>query len=75
MTECKTGLKECEVLLQFRIPKDKLDRFYEARTILNDLGIKFDSGGDSNGDECVIDWEFDWSLKGPIKVFFKRFKE
>jgi len=68
-------MKECEVLLQFRIPKDKLDNFYKARGILNDIGIKFDSGGCKDGNDLILDWEFDWSLKGPVKVFFRRFVE
>jgi hypothetical protein len=35
---------------------------------LNELGITFDSGMGAAG----RDWEWDWSLKGPISVTFRR---
>lgn len=41
--------------------------FFEAQKILNEVGITFDTGMGSSG----RDWEWDWSLKGPISVRFK----
>ena len=71
-------MKECEVLLKFKVSEDKMRYIYNAREELAKAGIDFDSGGCvSNVDGRKIgnlDWEFDWSLKGPIKVYFKRFK-
>ena len=67
--------KECEVGINFIVPKEKMDLLCDAREVLNTLGITFDMGGttDEKGN-LHYDWEFDWSLKGPVKVYFKRFK-
>ena len=74
MTETATKLKECEVALHFTIPKDKMNHIYNAIDELSKVGIRFDTGG-SCCDPVGYDWEFDWSLKGPVKVLFKRFVE
>ena len=69
-------LKECEATIKFTSPKEKIDLLYKAMEALGDLGVTFDTGGseDEEGNLCY-DWEFDWSLKGPAKVYFKRFKQ
>lgn len=69
-----TEIKECEVSLRFTVPKDKMKHIYEATKALAKVGISFDTGG-SITDPVDYDWEFDWSLKGPVKVLFKRFRE
>lgn len=68
--------KECEVTIKFTIPKEKVDLMYKATKALGNLGVTFDTGGseDEEGNICY-DWEFDWSLKGPVKVYHKRFKK
>jgi len=68
-------LKECEAVIKFKVSKDKVDLLYDAVKAMEKLGITFDTGGstDDEGNLCY-DWEFDWSLKGPIKVYFKKFK-
>lgn len=70
--------KECEVRIQIECPTDKLECVYNAREELSKIGVGFDSGGHTtmrNGRKVsLLDWELDWSLKGPIKVYFKRFK-
>jgi hypothetical protein len=38
-----------------------------AEQSLRDLGISFDTGSGFNG----RDWEWDWSLKGPISIAFR----
>jgi len=37
----------------------------------HEAGIHFDTGAGFG----FRDWEFDWSLEGPIKVYFKKFIE
>lgn len=41
--------------------------FYEAEGHLNECGITFDTGMGPDG----RDWEWDWSLHGPISVKFR----
>lgn len=69
-------LKECEAGIKFIIPKEKKELLFAAIKAMEELGVTFDTGGcvDEYGNLCY-DWEFDWSLKGPVKVYFKRFKE
>src|SRR5271165_2196504 len=40
--------------------------FYDAEKIFHEMGITFDTGMGCDG----RDWEWDWSLKGPISVRF-----
>ena len=40
----------------------------ETRTLLQEAGIDFDTGQGDHG----RDWEWDWSLSGPISVAFRR---
>ena len=70
----KIELKPCEVVIRFKIPKDKMEHIYNAINELGKVGISFDTGGTMT-DPVNYDWEFDWSLKGPVQVLFKRFKE
>lgn len=44
---------------------------WEISRQLGQLGVMFDTGSDG----CVLDWEWDWSLRGPIKVKFRNFVE
>ncbi|KKM83342.1 hypothetical protein LCGC14_1310350 [marine sediment metagenome] len=68
-------LQECEAVIKFTIPKEKVDLLYDVTEALRKLGVTFDTGGgiDDDGNLCY-DWEFDWSLKGPVKVCFKKMK-
>ena len=43
------------------------DALGRAETALRDLGLSFDKGSGFDG----RDWEWDWSLKGPIRVQFR----
>lgn len=70
--ECKTELKECEVVFRLKVPKNKIKHIYKAMDELNKVGVTFDTGG-TLSDPVNYDWELDWSLKG-AKVYFKRFK-
>lgn len=71
--ECKTELKPCEVTIRFKIPKDRMGDMYKITAALNELGVHFDTGGSSDGENVFYDWEFDWSLK-EAKVYFKKMK-
>ena len=66
--------KQCEVNIHFKIPKDKMKHIFNARDELAKAGIRFDTGGSNDGEFLEYDWEFDWSLRGGIEVYFKRFK-
>lgn len=41
--------------------------FSDAERIFNEMGITFDKGMGCEG----RDWEWDWSLKGPISIRFR----
>lgn len=41
-------------------------RMAEIEAMLNEIGVEFDRGRGLHG----TDWEFDWSLRGPINVRF-----
>ncbi len=43
-------------------------RLPEIARLLSEIGITFDSGQGCSG----RDWEWDWSLEGPISVRFRR---
>ena len=65
-------LKECEVGINFVVPRDKLQHIYNAAEELSKAGVTFDTGGTCS-DPVSYDWKFDWSLKGAT-VKFKKFK-
>jgi len=54
--------------------KEQMEKLRKAESILTGLGISFDSGA-AIDDNTVIsrDWEWDWSLRGPVKVKFQNF--
>jgi len=66
--------QEAEVRLIFdleKLGKDGFDKLNKINLLFSELGITFDTG--SNGKSR--DWEWDWSLKGPVKVTFVRFTD
>ncbi len=68
----------CEVHVEFTVPKDKADHIFAARDELGKAGIGFDSGGSIPGpedDTVTLDWEWDWSLSGPIDLTLKKISE
>jgi len=67
--------KQCEVNIKFRVPEEKIQYIYNARDELAKAGITFDTGGCSDDGIVEYDWEFDWSLKGDVKVFFRKYKD
>lgn len=66
--------KEVEVHIEFDASKIDLGKLRQVENLLLEMGIHFDTGGTVGG--CgVRDWEWDWSLRGPVKVSFVRFVE
>ena len=64
--------RDVEVVIKFDIAKmsaEQRQTLYRLRKDLSTLGINFDTGSDGS----VMDWEFDWSLTGPVQVLFKQF--
>ncbi|KKM87890.1 hypothetical protein LCGC14_1264340 [marine sediment metagenome] len=64
-------LEEAEVLITFDLEalgKDGLRKLFEVERLLSELGVHFDTGSGCGG----RDWEFDWSLQGPVKVLFRK---
>jgi hypothetical protein len=47
-----------------KLGKKGLDTLFEIEKKFHEIGISFDTGGGCGG----RDWEWDWSLKGPVKV-------
>lgn len=70
------GKNEREVEVCLKIKTKTSEEFQIAREILHlflKLGITFDTGMQQVEDGIIHDWEFDWSLKGPIRVVFNEF--
>jgi len=65
---CTCESKEkTEILIQFdmkQMSDAQLTKLHEAEKCLLEAGISFDTGA---GFGCR-DWNFDWSLRGPVKV-------
>ena len=63
-------MKECEVKIHWE-NTDDVEKIKTIENLLFNLGISFDTFTLDNKRY----WQFDWSLKGPIKVEFLKFKE
>jgi len=62
---------EVEVGIHFHtheMTKEQLGKLFEAQKLLNEIGLGFDTGGGCG----ERDWEWDWSLSGPVHVTFRR---
>lgn len=47
-----------------KMTQDQKNDLSAAESALRAIGVTFDMGSDGN----VRDWEWDWSLKGPISI-------
>ena len=68
--------KEVEVGITFDtkdFSKKDFAKLFQIQSLLSEIGVSFDTGFDFG--TKGRDWEWDWSLKGPVKVKFKRFVE
>jgi hypothetical protein len=63
--------KECEVKIVFDLKRVDLEKLFAIERLLREMGICFDTGGGCGG----RDWEWDYSLQGPVKVLFKGDRE
>ena len=66
--------EEVEVTIKFdrtKLTPEQEEKVFQAGKLLGEVGIGYDSGGSAE----EIDWEWDWSLSGPVKVEFRRFVE
>ena len=65
---------EAQVTIQFDaegLGRDGLKELHEIEQRLFALGIRFDTGMGMG----YRDWSFDWSLKGPVRVVYRRPKD
>lgn len=56
--------KSDPVLIQFDISKVPIDKIFEIERKLHEIGIYFDTGAGFG----YRDWQWDFSLSGPVKV-------
>ncbi|NOQ49122.1 MAG: hypothetical protein GQ553_00435 [Nitrosomonadaceae bacterium] len=56
------------VLIQFDLDKVPLEKLFEIEKKLLEIGVTFDTGAGFGS----RDWEWDWSLKGPVTVTAKK---
>ena len=52
------------IRVSFPFNKVPLHKLVKIEEMLEDIGITFDTGASGN----ERDWEWDWSLKGPINI-------
>ena len=60
-------MKQPHINVQFNLDElgqEGLNKLFEIERKLRELGVNFDTGGGCGG----RDWEWDWSLEGPIKL-------
>ena len=56
----------CDVRIRWDMSKVDMEKLFELERLMRELGVSFDTGAGC----CWRDWEWDWSLKGPVKVEF-----
>lgn len=50
------------------LTQEQKEKLFKVEEILSEIGVSFDTGAGGG----VRDWEWDWSLKGPVRVKFVR---
>ena len=63
--------QQVQVGIHFDLSKVDMPDIFEIEKLLNKNGIHFDTGAGCGN----RDWEWDWSLRGPVEVRFKRKKQ
>lgn len=56
------------ILIQFDLSKIDVQKLFQVEKLLSEMGITFDTGAGFG----YRDWEWDWSLEGPVKVTHKQ---
>ena len=51
----KQTMRQCEVQIHFKVPKDKMEHIFNARDELAKAGIRFDTGGSNDGEFLEYD--------------------
>jgi hypothetical protein len=67
-------LKEINALVQIDVENftdEDREKLFQIEKLFLELGISFDTGLGFK----KRDWEWDWSLQGPIKVYCMGFKD
>jgi len=64
-------MRECDVLVQLDLSQLDIKDIIEVEKAFQKIGITFDTGAGFG----YRDWEWDFSLKGPINVYFQQFKD
>lgn len=54
------------------VDDEQLEHLFRAQDQLHKAGVNFDTGFGMVS--RTRDWEFDWSLEGPARVTFRRFR-
>lgn len=67
--------RPAEVGITFKVPQEKAHYLFEAERALSNLGIGFDTGAGIGGELLERDWEWDWSLSGPVEVKFRKWRD
>ena len=68
---CVSNRQLCEVSIHFDTRKLDVHKLQQIENLFIELGITFDSGGGKG----TRDWEWDWSLEGPVTVEFRKMKD
>jgi hypothetical protein len=57
------------VNIKFTVRPEYMEKLFQIEALLLEMGIEFDMGGAySDTGAYRRDWEWDWSLRGPVKV-------
>ena len=71
--------KDVAVNIQFDTSKfssEQMDKLFEVENLLRELGVSSDTGAAFDDDGTrKRDWQWDWSLRGPVKVTFVNFTD
>ena len=57
------------VNIKFTVQPEHMEKLFQVEALLGEMGIEFDVGGTySDTGAYKRDWEWDWSLRGPVQV-------
>lgn len=55
-------------IISFLVDKEQHSKLLQAEKLLNEIGVKFDTGTDVSCGSMTRQWFLDWSLKGPVMI-------
>jgi hypothetical protein len=56
------------VNIKFTVQPEHMEKLFQVKKLLHEIGIEFDVGGAYSDTGYKRDWEWDWSLRGPVQV-------